>query len=256
MLKAALYLAGDRRYEKDLKAVDASPIADDRVNSWSFYSDRRRRGLMLSTFHDLFGNDPAGEPLATRVAEGARRPALELLQHAGARLGHHRPRQVGHRHAAPRARRRHAHRRRRARSTPRKTKQKTNDKTWSLLRASEYKSLTLDVPQQARRHVARDLERGRARRAATTRSAATACRSARTYQHARRHRDRSRRRQGASSATSCSSRSRSRTRAARRSRTSRSSIGCPPASRSRTRASAAASRPTGSRTTISGRSTS
>ena len=70
MLKAALYLAGDRRYEKDLKAVDTSPIAEDRINSWSFYSDRRRRGFMLATFHDLFGNDPAGEPLAQRVAEG------------------------------------------------------------------------------------------------------------------------------------------------------------------------------------------
>ena len=70
MLKAALYLAGDRRYEKDLKAVDASPIAEDRVNCWSFYSDRRRRGMMLSTFFDLFGNDPAGELLAQRVAEG------------------------------------------------------------------------------------------------------------------------------------------------------------------------------------------
>ena len=69
MLKAALYLAGDRRYEKDLKAVDTSPIVDERINSWSFYSDRRRRGFMLSTFHDLFGNDPAGDLLAQRVAE-------------------------------------------------------------------------------------------------------------------------------------------------------------------------------------------
>src|SRR5215831_13915036 len=70
LMKAALYLAGDHRYEKDLKDVDASPIADERINSWSFYSDRRRRGFMLSTFFDLFKNDPAGEPLAVRVAEG------------------------------------------------------------------------------------------------------------------------------------------------------------------------------------------
>src|SRR6185503_5387452 len=46
-----------------------SPIQDIRVNSWSFYSDRRRRGEMLSVFFDLFGADPAGEPLASRVAE-------------------------------------------------------------------------------------------------------------------------------------------------------------------------------------------
>jgi uncharacterized protein YfaS (alpha-2-macroglobulin family) len=69
LLKASLYLAGDRRYEKDLKSPDLSPVTDERRNSWSFYSDRRRRGLMLSTFQDLFGNDPAGEPLAQQVAQ-------------------------------------------------------------------------------------------------------------------------------------------------------------------------------------------
>jgi uncharacterized protein YfaS (alpha-2-macroglobulin family) len=69
LLKAALYLAGDRRYEKDLKTPDLSPITDERKNNWSFYSDRRRRGLMLSTFQDLFGNDAAGEPLAQQVAQ-------------------------------------------------------------------------------------------------------------------------------------------------------------------------------------------
>jgi hypothetical protein len=69
MLKAALYLAGDRRYEKDLKNPDASPVTAERLNRWDFYSDARRRGLMLSTFQDLFGNDPAGEALAQRVAD-------------------------------------------------------------------------------------------------------------------------------------------------------------------------------------------
>ena len=69
MLKAALYMAGDRRYEKDLRNPDISPVAEERWNGWSFYSDRRRRGFMLSTFQDLFGDDPAGEPLAQRVAE-------------------------------------------------------------------------------------------------------------------------------------------------------------------------------------------
>jgi hypothetical protein len=68
MLKAALYLAGDRRYEKDLRAPDLSPVKDERSNGWSFYSDRRRRGFMLSTFQDLFGADAAGEPLARQVA--------------------------------------------------------------------------------------------------------------------------------------------------------------------------------------------
>lgn len=148
MMKAALYLAGDRRYEKDLKAVDASPIADDRINSWSFYSDRRRRGLMLGTFFDLFGNDPAGEPLATRVAQGltgqvpyyyntqelvwgvtglgkwvtgqgARGTAGGTLVADGVAIA------------------------------PRAARHKTGDKAWSVIRASEYKQLTLDVPPQA-----------------------------------------------------------------------------------------------------------
>ena len=70
MLKAALYRAGDRRYERELRNPDVSATTDVRSNGWSFYSDRRRRGFMLSTFHDLFGADPGGEPLARRVAEG------------------------------------------------------------------------------------------------------------------------------------------------------------------------------------------
>jgi uncharacterized repeat protein (TIGR01451 family) len=148
MLKAALYLAGDRRYEKELKTVDASPITLDRHNSWAFYSDRRRRGMMLSTFFDLFGNDAAAEPLASRVAEGLVGQRSEYyntqelvwgitglgkwVQGLGAKGT--------------------------AAGTltadgvviePRKSKTKTNDKSWSLNRASEYKTLTLDIPQQA-----------------------------------------------------------------------------------------------------------
>jgi hypothetical protein len=72
MLKAALWLAGDRRYEKELRNPDLSPLTDDRRNDWSFYSDRRRRGFMLSTYQDLFGNDMGGEQLANMVAEGLR----------------------------------------------------------------------------------------------------------------------------------------------------------------------------------------
>jgi uncharacterized protein YfaS (alpha-2-macroglobulin family) len=148
LLIAALYAAGDRRYAAELKAPDTSPIINDRNNSWSFYSDRRRRGLMLSTFVDLFGNDAAGDLLATRVAEalvgqrsgwyttqelvwgvtglgkwvngmGAKGTAGGTLSADGANI------------------------------SPRKTKLKTNDMTWSLARASEYKSLVLDVPASA-----------------------------------------------------------------------------------------------------------
>ncbi len=149
MLKAALYLAGDRRYTADLKAVDTSPVAKDRVNSWSFYSDRRRRGLQLSTFHDLFGNDPAGEPLANRVADILTAEkysyyyntqelvwgitGLGKWVHGIAGKGT----AAGTLTADGQA------------IEPRKLKKPTNDKSWSLKRASEYKTLTLDVPQQA-----------------------------------------------------------------------------------------------------------
>lgn len=148
LLKAALYLAGDRRYEKDLKAIDATPIDNERINSWSFYSDRRRRGLMLSTFFDLFGNDPAGDILAERVAEGlSSQPSYwyntQELVWGVTGLGKW-VTALG------------------AKGTPagtlvadgttinpRSTKHKSADKTWSLSRASEYKQLTLDVPAQA-----------------------------------------------------------------------------------------------------------
>lgn len=69
MLKAGLFAMGDRRYEEDLKRVDLTPIRKDRKqSSWTFYSDARARGFMLSTFVDLFDHDPAGERLATLVA--------------------------------------------------------------------------------------------------------------------------------------------------------------------------------------------
>lgn len=71
LLKAALYKAGDRTYEADLRAPDATALTGKRSNSWSFYSDLRRRGLTLSVFHDLFGaGDPGAEDLARLVARG------------------------------------------------------------------------------------------------------------------------------------------------------------------------------------------
>ncbi len=68
LLQAALYLAGDRRYEKQLKNVDISKIDDERETRWSYYSDRRRRAFILSVFYDLFGKHADGEKLAKVVA--------------------------------------------------------------------------------------------------------------------------------------------------------------------------------------------
>lgn len=71
LLKAALYKAGDRTWEKDLRNPDSSKLTGVRKNSWSFYSDLRRRGLTLSVYHDLFGTgDPGAEGLARLVAGG------------------------------------------------------------------------------------------------------------------------------------------------------------------------------------------
>lgn len=71
MLKAALFLAGDRSYEADLRRVDLTPVESTRRNDWTFYSDQRMRGFMLATYLDLFGRDGA-KPLADLVAESLR----------------------------------------------------------------------------------------------------------------------------------------------------------------------------------------
>lgn len=66
-LQAAIWLAGDHRYEKELKHP-ATTMEWRRQNDWTFWSGLRERGLILSIFRDLFGADPAGQPLADAVA--------------------------------------------------------------------------------------------------------------------------------------------------------------------------------------------
>jgi uncharacterized repeat protein (TIGR01451 family) len=104
--------------------------------------------MQLSIFFDLFKNNPAGEPLAQRVAQslvgqtssyyttqelvwgvtglGKWVTALAAKGVAGGTLS--------------------------ADGTTinaRTTKQKSNDRTWTLYRASEYKKLAIDIPQSA-----------------------------------------------------------------------------------------------------------
>lgn len=150
MLQAALWLSGDRRYEKDLKAPDLSAIKDTRHNSWSFYSDRRRRGFMLSTFQDLFGNDPAGEPLAQSVANAlsghtsgyyTTQELVWGITGLGKRVkdstGDFSPPTLtaNGKGIEPKAL---------------DKKLKTSDRTWALARASEYKSLSLNVADKGK----------------------------------------------------------------------------------------------------------
>ncbi len=67
LLRAALYLTGDRRYEAELRSPDVSPPSDERENSWRFYSDRRRRALTLDVMVDLFGRHEDTNALADVV---------------------------------------------------------------------------------------------------------------------------------------------------------------------------------------------
>lgn len=69
MLQAAIWLAGDHRYETQLKHPRIT-TGNERRNDWSFWSSLRERGVTLSIFRDLFGADAAGQPLADAVASG------------------------------------------------------------------------------------------------------------------------------------------------------------------------------------------
>jgi uncharacterized protein YfaS (alpha-2-macroglobulin family) len=145
MLMAALFIAGDRKYEGELRKPDVSPITKDRSSSYSFYSDRRRRGFMLSTYYDLFGHDAGGDALAQRVAEGlADQPEYyyntqELVWGVTGLgkwvTGVARDFKPGELVADGQT------------LTPRPGKHQGNEVNWALVRASEYKSLTLNLPE-------------------------------------------------------------------------------------------------------------
>ncbi len=68
-LQAAIWLAGDHRYESALKHPNTKLNAK-RANDWTFWSGLRERGFQLAIFRDLFGTDAAGQPLANAVAAG------------------------------------------------------------------------------------------------------------------------------------------------------------------------------------------
>lgn len=72
MLQAALYMAGDQRFEQALRDPDVSNVTSERSRYWTFYSDRRRRGFQLATMVDLFGRTPDAAGLANLVAESLR----------------------------------------------------------------------------------------------------------------------------------------------------------------------------------------
>lgn len=70
LLRAAAHLLGDRSHEAALRAPDAAALTSERRLGGSYYSDLRRRGLMLNVYFDMFGKDAGGEALAQVVARG------------------------------------------------------------------------------------------------------------------------------------------------------------------------------------------
>lgn len=70
LLKAALYLSGDRRHESELKALDTRPVTT--LRGYNYYSDLRYRAMTFSVFHDLFGRAPEGEAMADLIAQHLR----------------------------------------------------------------------------------------------------------------------------------------------------------------------------------------
>lgn len=143
LLQAALHISGDHRYEAELRQPDLSPVSEERSNGWSFYSDRRMRGLMLSTLVDLFGRDQTFEPLADLVAGALQGPSpryttqelvwgvtgLGKFIEAGAETFKAPVLTAAGRKIEPLYKERNS-----------------SDRVWNLARASEYESLTLDVP--------------------------------------------------------------------------------------------------------------
>jgi uncharacterized protein YfaS (alpha-2-macroglobulin family) len=145
LLQAALHISGDHRHEAGLRTPDLSPVTEDRTNGWNFYSDRRMRGFMLSILVDLFGRDLAFEPLADLVASTLQGPSphyttqelvwgvtgLGKFIEAGAESFSPPVLRAGGRKLDPQHKER-----------------TTGDQVWNLARASEYETLTLDVPKK------------------------------------------------------------------------------------------------------------
>jgi hypothetical protein len=149
MLKAALYLAGDHRFEHDLRHPDVSPLDNYRDNEWSFYSDLRMRGFMLSVFTDLFGHDPGADRLAALVAEGLQNTDphhyYTTQELAWGITGLGKVLEAGAQDFAPPTLTAED---RKLAPLPLSPGVKGSDRSWELPRASEYERLTVTVPRK------------------------------------------------------------------------------------------------------------
>ncbi len=69
LLKAALYLTGDRSHESTLKTIGKPPVENRRQNGWTFWSALRSHGMRLTILEDLFPQSSQAEPLAALIAD-------------------------------------------------------------------------------------------------------------------------------------------------------------------------------------------
>lgn len=147
LLKASLYKMGDHRFAKELENPDVSAINNERSYGYSYYSDLRRRALSLAVFYDLFGKNEKGELLAQLVANrlGQQRSywyttqeivwgvtALgKWLEGSASSFEDAKLTVNGNEFEI-------------TQTNPKKT-----DRTWGLIRASEYSSIKLDLQKKS-----------------------------------------------------------------------------------------------------------
>ena len=145
MLKAALYLAGDRRFESELRNPAVTNIdLDKRVNNWSYYSELRKRGVQLSIVQDLFKPEVGGdaESLAQQVYEGlvskssSRHYTTQEIMWGITGLG----KRVGTTAANLKANLK-------LNGKPATDRKSKGKHTWSVVRASEYSSVEVELPE-------------------------------------------------------------------------------------------------------------
>ena len=147
LLKAALWLAGDRRHEHELKSPDLGPVRRDERSGRRFYSDLRFRGVQLSVITDLFGDAESREleRLVAASVAGRRSSRLTTQEMAWALSGlakrqTSRPAAFGVPVLTANGRV--------LDPTPTARKKEDSSRSWTLARASEYRELTLTLPSK------------------------------------------------------------------------------------------------------------
>ncbi len=146
VLKAALHLAGDRTYERDLKTFDQTQISEYRSLGGNFYSDLRRRAFVFNIYQDLFGNADGGEAVAEQIAKqlGRKRSGYYTTQElvwSVTSLGRW-VSGLGNKVGTPtlKANRKSIPWEKKGNDGP-----KGDDRAWTLARASEYGELSLEI---------------------------------------------------------------------------------------------------------------